>query len=101
MLIDPNVMTISLYLSLSPGRSFSRYSTHISVYFYHQVLPGWTQGPLPSKIYSGFLDSTPPGETITQHMHYMFFESERDPSNDPVLIWSNGIMLSFTTYIHI
>ena len=24
------------------------------------------------------------------HMHYMFFESERSPATDPVLLWSNG-----------
>lgn len=55
-----------------------------------KTLPGW-EGPLPSKIYSGYLDSTPPGELkYTMHMHYIFFESERDPANDPVLVWSNG-----------
>jgi hypothetical protein len=52
-------------------------------------LPGW-EGALPSKMYSGFLDSTPAGETSKQHMHYIFFESERNPATDPLLIWSNG-----------
>ena len=53
-------------------------------------LPGWS-GPLPSKIYSGFLDATPHGEKPNSlHMHYIFVESERSPSEDPVLVWSNG-----------
>jgi hypothetical protein len=53
------------------------------------VLPGW-DGPLPSRMFSGFLDSTPAGESKLQHMHYIFVESESDPANDPLLIWSNG-----------
>ena len=53
------------------------------------VLPGW-DGPLPSRMFSGFLDSTPAGESKLQHMHYIFVESENDPANDPLLIWSNG-----------
>lgn len=54
-----------------------------------KYLPGW-EHPLPSRIYSGFMDSTPAGEPTKQHMHYMFFESENDPQNDPLLVWSNG-----------
>jgi carboxypeptidase C (cathepsin A) len=54
-----------------------------------KLLPGW-DGPLPSRMFSGFIDSTPAGESKPQHMHYIFVESENDPSSDPVLIWSNG-----------
>jgi len=80
------------------------------------ALPGWDKS-LPSAMYSGFIDATPEvrfctvalsefqptchanlayytpiqGETKNSlHMHYIFVESERDPSNDPVLVWSNG-----------
>lgn len=76
----------------------------------HEVshLPGWSPKPLASKMYSGYLDATPPGEKPDSlHMHYIFIESERDPSSDPVrrhpyrsrcfelvllqvLVWSNG-----------
>jgi len=55
-------------------------------------LPGWNQ-PLPSRIYSGFIDCglEPPGYPNGQmFMHYVFLESERDPKNDPLLIWYNG-----------
>ena len=54
-----------------------------------KVLPGWDH-PLPSKMYSGFMESTPPGESTKQSMHYIFFESEGEPAADPLLIWSNG-----------
>lgn len=77
-------------------------------------LPGWN-GPLPSRIYSGFLESSTEAAETTEHMHCkivffsreksfrsmfvltyhqsptdIFIESENDPSNDPVLVWSNG-----------
>ena len=54
-----------------------------------KTMPGW-EGKLPAKIYSGLMDSTPTGEALPQHMHYMFFECEVDPATAPVLIWSNG-----------
>jgi carboxypeptidase C (cathepsin A) len=54
------------------------------------VLPGWS-GKLPSRMFSGYLDATPQGETVYKlHMHYTFWESEGDPAKDPLLIWSNG-----------
>jgi len=53
-------------------------------------LPGW-RGKLPSRMYAGYLDATPPGEPKgSLHMHYTFWESEGDPASDPVLVWSNG-----------
>ena len=54
-----------------------------------KVLPGW-EGKLPSKMFSGYMDSTPAGEKTTQHMHYIFYESEGNPKTDPLMIWSNG-----------
>eukprot|EP00301_Raphidiophrys_heterophryoidea_P007010 c12769_g1_i1.p1 GENE.c12769_g1_i1~~c12769_g1_i1.p1 ORF type:complete len:549 (+),score=114.78 c12769_g1_i1:1347-2993(+) len=48
--------------------------------------PGW-DGQLPSKIYSGFVDSDEQG---WMHTHYVFVESENDPKHDPVVLWFNG-----------
>jgi len=48
--------------------------------------PGW-DNPLPSKVFSGFIDSDEKG---WMHTHYVFVESENDPANDPVLLWFNG-----------
>lgn len=45
-------------------------------------LPGWNQ-PLPSKQYGGYL-SAEGGET---QLFYLFVESERDPSTDPIILW--------------
>ena len=55
-------------------------------------LPGWNK-ELPSKIYSGFISAgqdTQDGVTYNMHEQYFFVESENDPKNDPVLIWTNG-----------
>eukprot|EP01130_Rhizamoeba_saxonica_P017347 TRINITY_DN8380_c0_g1_i1.p1 TRINITY_DN8380_c0_g1~~TRINITY_DN8380_c0_g1_i1.p1 ORF type:complete len:503 (+),score=91.19 TRINITY_DN8380_c0_g1_i1:204-1712(+) len=54
-------------------------------------LPGWN-GKLPSKMYSGF---TSAGSHSNHHnsemfFHWVFVESERDPVNDPLVIWYNG-----------
>ena len=37
-------------------------------------------------VYSGYLNI----EGTTKMLHYMFVESQNDPSSDPVLIWFNG-----------
>jgi carboxypeptidase C (cathepsin A) len=37
-------------------------------------------------VYSGYLNI----EGTTKMLHYMFVESQNDPSTDPVLIWFNG-----------
>lgn len=47
-------------------------------------LPGFA-GPLPSKLYSGYLD-IPGGK----HVHYTFQESTGNPATDPVVLWLNG-----------
>mmetsp|Transcript_97755 Transcript_97755/g.134478 ORF Transcript_97755/g.134478 Transcript_97755/m.134478 type:complete len:178 (+) Transcript_97755:23-556(+) len=41
--------------------------------------------PFDTDSYSGFLDVTE-----TKKLHYMFVESQSNPSEDPVLIWFNG-----------
>lgn len=50
-----------------------------------QFLPGWI-GSLPSRQFSGYL-TTGGGD---KHLHYWLVESERDPANDPIVIWFNG-----------
>ena len=56
------------------------------------ALPGW-DAPLPSKIYSGFLDAgsdVQDGTTYSAKMWYMLVEAEEDAANKPLLLWSNG-----------
>ena len=50
------------------------------------TLPGATS-PLVSNQFSGFLDLN----VSTGHfIHYMYFESERDPNTDSIIFWTNG-----------
>eukprot|EP00747_Dinoflagellata_sp_TGD_P056994 gnl/TRDRNA2_/TRDRNA2_150394_c2_seq1.p1 gnl/TRDRNA2_/TRDRNA2_150394_c2~~gnl/TRDRNA2_/TRDRNA2_150394_c2_seq1.p1 ORF type:complete len:523 (+),score=60.88 gnl/TRDRNA2_/TRDRNA2_150394_c2_seq1:49-1569(+) len=52
------------------------------------ALPGWNSA-LKSKVYAGYI-SAGEEDGIKMHEHYLFFESERDPASDPVLMWTNG-----------
>jgi carboxypeptidase C (cathepsin A) len=47
-------------------------------------LPGATN-PLMSNQFSGYLNVS-----NTRGIHYMYFESERDPEKDSVIFWTNG-----------
>eukprot|EP00054_Salpingoeca_dolichothecata_P001865 m.21002 g.21002 ORF g.21002 m.21002 type:complete len:508 (-) comp12598_c0_seq2:103-1626(-) len=53
-------------------------------------LPGW-QKPLPSKLYSGYCNAgvSPSGQGA-MFQHYIYWESENDPANDPTVIWYQG-----------
>ena len=51
-------------------------------------LPGWS-GPLPSKMYAGYVSAGNDAD-YNMYEHYFFAESENDPANDPVVIWTNG-----------
>ena len=51
------------------------------------ALPGW-DGALPSQWWSGYVNVS--GAFGEASMHYVFVESEGDPSTDPVILWSNG-----------
>mmetsp|Transcript_23287 Transcript_23287/g.34858 ORF Transcript_23287/g.34858 Transcript_23287/m.34858 type:complete len:487 (+) Transcript_23287:3-1463(+) len=56
------------------------------------ALPGWTE-KLPSRMFAGFVDAgsdEQDGQSYQMYEHYMFIESERDPTNDPLVIWTNG-----------
>jgi serine carboxypeptidase-like clade I len=52
-------------------------------------LPGWN-GSLPSTWYSGFVDVSPSPARSKMFEHYVFIESENDPTNDPIVLWMNG-----------
>jgi carboxypeptidase C (cathepsin A) len=43
------------------------------------------QPALSSKWYSGLLNAT-----VTRQFHYVYVESERSPSSDPILVWLDG-----------
>ena len=46
-------------------------------------LPGY---PYKGKMFSGYLNLNNPKKKL----HYLFLESQNDPSTDPVLLWLNG-----------
>ena len=46
----------------------------------HITIPDYTA----HKWYSGYLNFD------TAKFHYVFFDSQRDPDNDPVVLWLNG-----------
>ena len=53
------------------------------------TLPGWTNKPLPSKVYSGYVNvSAAAGRPMM--VHYLYMESEKDPEHDPTILWTNG-----------
>eukprot|EP00928_Gymnodinium_smaydae_P024388 TRINITY_DN19742_c0_g1_i1.p2 TRINITY_DN19742_c0_g1~~TRINITY_DN19742_c0_g1_i1.p2 ORF type:complete len:536 (-),score=111.61 TRINITY_DN19742_c0_g1_i1:66-1673(-) len=54
-----------------------------------QSLPGW-DAPLLSKAYAGYIEVGAKGNATRMFEHYLFFESEGDPSKDPVIMWTNG-----------
>ncbi|CAL4135333.1 unnamed protein product, partial [Meganyctiphanes norvegica] len=47
-------------------------------------LPG-ASFEIPFKQYSGYLSPD-----TSKHLHYWFVESERNPSEDPIIVWMNG-----------
>ncbi|BDA42112.1 Serine carboxypeptidase 1 [Coccomyxa sp. Obi] len=49
-------------------------------------LPGYS-GPLPSHHYSGYISVD---EQRGRNLFFYFVTSERDPANDPVVLWLNG-----------
>jgi len=49
-----------------------------------KTLPGWEDGPLPSRMWAGYVDV---GERKDRHLHYVAVESQNDPSKDPVTMW--------------
>ena len=53
------------------------------------VLPGYADGQLKSKHYSGYI---PVGNLSGSagFIHYWFIESENDPAKDPIVYWTNG-----------
>jgi carboxypeptidase C (cathepsin A)/drug/metabolite transporter (DMT)-like permease len=62
-------------------------------------LPGWYGGSLPSKQYSGYLNTSMNG--MTMHTHYWFVESENMPCDDPLVLWFNGGPGASSVYGHL
>lgn len=52
-------------------------------------LPGWT-GQLPSRTWSGYIDSGAPPSGDKMYQHYVFVECENDPATAPVVVWYQG-----------
>jgi carboxypeptidase C (cathepsin A) len=52
-------------------------------------LPGWSK-PLFSKTYAGYIEVGSKDKATKMYEHYLFFESEKDPANDPLIMWTNG-----------
>ncbi|KAL5566720.1 hypothetical protein UlMin_029884 [Ulmus minor] len=52
-------------------------------------LPGFN-GTVPSKHYSGYVSIPGHYGKPPQNLFYYFIESERNPSEDPVVLWQNG-----------
>jgi hypothetical protein len=49
------------------------------------------EGKLPSQWWGGHIEvGVPPNGKGRMYQHYLLFESERDPANDPVVLWYNG-----------
>jgi hypothetical protein len=56
------------------------------------ALPGW-DGALPSRMWSGYVSAGTAEEAGVFHAlfgHYFFVESERSPTTDPLVVWTNG-----------
>ena len=90
-------MKLAATLLLCATTALATTTTPPDAKFEVKSLPGWveadltTPAPLPSKMYTGYLDAgTPPSGVGTMYFHYWMVESERDPTTDPVLIWYNG-----------
>jgi hypothetical protein len=53
------------------------------------ALPGW-DAPLLSKTYAGYIEVGSKDNATKMYEHYLFFESEGDPTKDPIIMWTNG-----------
>ena len=57
-----------------------------------KILPGWASD-LPSRHFAGHVSAGTSEELGVHHSmfeHYYFVESENDPANDPLIVWTNG-----------
>jgi len=53
-------------------------------------LPGWNH-KLFSRTYAGYIDVGSKAPNATKmYEHYLYFESEGDPTTDPLIMWTNG-----------
>lgn len=65
----------------------------------HEIirLPGYDK-PINFRQYGGYLEAN---STNGRHLYYWFVESQRDPANDPVVLWMNGGPVRANNYIYI
>ncbi|GMH20845.1 hypothetical protein Nepgr_022687 [Nepenthes gracilis] len=75
------IQTASIFVSLSLVFSQSAPQTALVT-----QVPGFN-GTLPSKQYAGYVTID---ESHGKELYYYFVESERNPSEDPVVLWLNG-----------
>ncbi|XP_020582937.1 serine carboxypeptidase-like 2 isoform X2 [Phalaenopsis equestris] len=75
------VRLISLFVVLMMLCPFSRSATHV------KHLPGFNAAPLPFRMETGYLTVD---EVSGVELFYYFIESERNASEDPVLLWLSG-----------
>ena len=69
------IMFLFFLLSLAFGAPLNDLVTRLPNYPKH---PGF-------RMYSGYLNAS-----SVHHLHYVFLESQNDPSTDPVVVWYNG-----------
>lgn len=50
-------------------------------------VPGFSGQELPSRMYGGYITVD---EHRGRHLYYLFVESQRSPSSDPLVLWMNG-----------
>lgn len=53
-------------------------------------LPGLDISTIDFRLFSGYVDVSPPSEPSTRSIFYWFVESQGDASADPLLLWTNG-----------
>ena len=68
-LILLTVLLITIQIHSAPTQDLVTYNIHLTY---------------PHKWYSGYLNFS------KSSYHYVFFDSQRDPDNDPVVLWLNG-----------
>lgn len=75
----------SLYLLFLVCASASAKAEYTEAALRDQIISLPRSSELLSNQFSGYLDVT-----ATKNLHYIYFESERNPANDSIVFWTNG-----------